>query len=315
LDFTGNGLADNGTVWAVRELQLPPGSWTIGLEFQVTAVPAPINQWHAVGFIGLREPQVEEDFTQSPEGEDFGAIVGDGWAKYSMDRTLNVAEKTTAWVAYGYNIVWETVRTHHFDAVVLTGVPVQCGNEECFAGEDPCNCPADCGPPAAGESVCDDGLDDDCDGFTDCVDSECGSDPVCADVVCDGDWVCETGENSCDCWMDCGPPPVIETDCGNPSLRSANSRSATLTASASRRRTAPTARMTASAAADPPAATACARRLTARIAFRARKTATANRAVIPRTSSAAATAMASTPSAATTVDAPAKVSPAHPTRP
>jgi hypothetical protein len=132
-----------------------------------------------------------------------------------MQRTLDVGAPATAWVAYGYNIVWETVRTHHFDAVTLSGVPIQCGNGDCFTGEDPCNCGTDCGPPAASETLCDDGLDDDCDGFTDCVDSDCDPDPVCAGVVCDGDWVCETGENSCDCWVDCGPPPVQEQDCGN----------------------------------------------------------------------------------------------------
>ncbi len=31
-------------------------------------------------------------------------------------------EPTTAYVALGYNIVWETIRTHWFDSVTLSGI-------------------------------------------------------------------------------------------------------------------------------------------------------------------------------------------------
>lgn len=216
LDFTTNGTGDNGTVWMVRELQLPAGTWNVGLEFHVTAAPPGMaNQWHAIGFIGLYEPTTETHFTQSPEGQDFGAMsaVG-GWATYSMQRTLNVGAPTVAYVAFGYNVVYEVVNTHYFDAVTLTGVPVQCGNGQCFAGETPCNCSADCGPPGATEALCSDGRDDDCDNLVDCSDPDCDT-PGCAGIECDGDGVCEPGETPCDCWMDCGPPPVVETSCSD----------------------------------------------------------------------------------------------------
>ncbi|HUU85583.1 MAG TPA: hypothetical protein VM243_18945 [Phycisphaerae bacterium] len=215
LDFTADGLSDDGTVWMVRELALPAGTWTIGLEFTVSTLPGILNQWPALGFIGLWEPLVETDFTQTPEGQNFGGIMGDGSRTYSMERTLQVSSDTTAYVAFGYTITWETVRTHYFDSVTLTGVPVQCGNDKCSSGENPCNCAVDCGAPAGSETLCDDGLDDDCDGYVDCVDSECKDDPACAGIVCDGDWVCETEEHSCYCWMDCDPPPVMETSCSN----------------------------------------------------------------------------------------------------
>lgn len=48
--------------------------------------------------------------------------------------------------------------------------------------EDPCNCTWDCGEPAPNEvpgSTCDDGIDNNCDGYIDCADSDCNDDPAC----------------------------------------------------------------------------------------------------------------------------------------
>jgi len=60
-------------------------------------------------------------------------------------------------------------------------VPV-CGDGNCDPGENECSCPGDCGTPQATESICDDGVNEDCDGGTDCADptGECDFDPVCA---------------------------------------------------------------------------------------------------------------------------------------
>lgn len=62
-----------------------------------------------------------------------------------------------------------------------TVVPV-CGDGNCDPGENKCSCPGDCGAHPATESICDDGVDEDCDGGTDCADptGECDFDPVCA---------------------------------------------------------------------------------------------------------------------------------------
>lgn len=54
-----------------------------------------------------------------------------------------------------------------------------CGDSNCDLGETPCNCPTDCGSPPASEGQCNDGVDNDCDGFLDCDDSDCSSDPAC----------------------------------------------------------------------------------------------------------------------------------------
>ncbi|MDX1643294.1 MAG: zinc-dependent metalloprotease family protein [Thermoanaerobaculia bacterium] len=54
-----------------------------------------------------------------------------------------------------------------------------CGDATCTETvESACSCP-ECGPPPAGEFLCNDGLDDDCDGLVDCDDPDCDGDSVC----------------------------------------------------------------------------------------------------------------------------------------
>lgn len=55
-----------------------------------------------------------------------------------------------------------------------------CGDGNCDAGEDPCNCEVDCGAPPAFETLCDDGIDNDCDLNADCEDPDCDDDSVCS---------------------------------------------------------------------------------------------------------------------------------------
>ena len=86
-----------------------------------------------------------------------------------------------------------------------------CGDGDCVAGEE-CDCSADCGMPVAFEqpgATCDDGLDNDCDGVTDCDDINCPADPACTAPVC-GDGTCGAGEDRCGCPEDCGTPPAWE---------------------------------------------------------------------------------------------------------
>ena len=85
-------------------------------------------------------------------------------------------------------------------------LPVCCGNGTCSPPEHSCNCPGDCGLPAGSETICNDGLDDDCDGLTDCADPTCFGQPtICGDNVCTS-----PPENSCNCPNDCGPSPPTE---------------------------------------------------------------------------------------------------------
>ena len=75
-------------------------------------------------------------------------------------------------------------------------VPV-CGDGACGPGEDSCVCADDCGVPEASELpgwTCEDGLDNDCDGFADCGDPDCASDAACE--------VCTLGGKNASCSSD-----------------------------------------------------------------------------------------------------------------
>jgi subtilisin family serine protease len=88
--------------------------------------------------------------------------------------------------------------------------PEVCGNGTCRANEDQCNCAQDCGTPPVVETSCSDGVDEDCDTFTDCDDTDCSGDPAC---ICDDDGTCELGEDCNNCPNDC--PSASGASCGN----------------------------------------------------------------------------------------------------
>jgi hypothetical protein len=106
----------------------------------------------------------------------------------------------------------KVIALHHCALCPNRGVPIDlvyaeiseylgsCGDGTCSPSEDSCTCPADCGSPPSAETSCTDGIDNDCDSFTDCDDADCTGDPAC---VCDSDGTCETGEDCNNCSSDC----------------------------------------------------------------------------------------------------------------
>jgi len=117
----------------------------------------------------------------------------------------------------------------------------------CESGEDCSTCPSDCASmdPGCGNGVCEPTLGEDClncpadcNGVQDgkvssrfCCGAKNGDNPVgCSDsrctsrgyscsslpvASCCGDAVCGGYESSCDCEVDCGLPPAVETDCAD----------------------------------------------------------------------------------------------------
>jgi sialate O-acetylesterase len=103
-----------------------------------------------------------------------------------------------------HTVVAETIYNY------ITGGGSVCDDGSCDPGEDECNCPEDCGTPPTTEINCSDGVDDDCDTYTDCDDGDCIGDPACPSC---GDATCDAGEDQCNCPEDCGVPPATETAC------------------------------------------------------------------------------------------------------
>jgi len=77
-----------------------------------------------------------------------------------------------------------------------------CGNLTCETGENSCRCAADCGAPTALELTCNDSIDNDCDGQTDCIDLDCCTAGACAGSDHDGDGfaACDCNDASADAW-------------------------------------------------------------------------------------------------------------------
>ena len=74
--------------------------------------------------------------------------------------------------------------------------PGVCGDGLCTPDEDPAWCPQDCA--VWSPEICDDGLDNDSDGFVDCADWDCQGVGQCPAEICDDGF-----DNDGDGWVDC----------------------------------------------------------------------------------------------------------------
>jgi len=104
------------------------------------------------------------------------------WAEYSFAATA----PTSGNPIFGTRITFTAAAgdTVDIDDVSqTTGSGSTCGDETCDPGENQCNCPEDCGTPPPTETVCDDGIDEDCDNDTDCDDIDCDGDQSCPDCL------------------------------------------------------------------------------------------------------------------------------------
>lgn len=84
-----------------------------------------------------------------------------------------------------------------------------CGDGTCDPGESSCNCPADCGSAPSTETACGDGVDNDCDGATDCGDADCAGDNACGQSCLADGISCSEGADCCS--GKCGGPRANRT--------------------------------------------------------------------------------------------------------
>jgi len=179
-----------------------------------------------------------------------GAILE--WSTYLGGRSSDyaygvVVDPTDNVFATGYTYSTDFPAMNGFDTTVGSTPDgyvmniVVCGNGTCDTGEDPCNCPDDCGADTCGNGCCG-AAENACLCEEDCPDicgnnccgsqetpctcpADCGED-ICGNACCGpeetacdcetdcpdicGDGCCTGGENSCGCPGDCG-----EEVCGN----------------------------------------------------------------------------------------------------
>lgn len=93
-----------------------------------------------------------------------------------------------------------------------TGEEFCCDGGTCDPSENSCICAADCGPPPAREFICDDALDNDCDGNVDCDDRDCCTDAGCftgVDNDLDGVADCDCDDNDASVWETPGEVPLL----------------------------------------------------------------------------------------------------------
>ncbi len=199
VDATGNNVA--GMRWA--EMRNSTGTWTLYQEGTYAPNDGE-NRWmgsiamNSLGDIALGYsvassntfPSVRYVTRQAGDplgtfpGGEVSLVAGAGsqtsssnrWGDYSA-MSVDPVDGCTFWYTQEYY-----ANTNSFDFKTRIGAfpGPSCGGPSCTPTENP-------------ESTCNDGMDNDCDGFTDCADSDCASSPSC---------VCTLGQPGDSCTTD-----------------------------------------------------------------------------------------------------------------
>jgi hypothetical protein len=194
-----------GLVWS---LQVPGAvSWDYTRDYGENLVEGGFDDW--------RMPTVEELETAFANGAPTHFVYHTG------DFLFWSSEHRGSRWAWATSLMFDGHTELRWQAEYRSGVLVRetslCGNGACDPGEDPCNCPEDCGAPDPYETDCWDGIDNDCDGLIDCEDPDCDGDPDCQDP-CNYDGICDPGED-CENCPDCegvsSGPKSARHCCGN----------------------------------------------------------------------------------------------------
>ena len=128
------------------------------------------------------------------EGTGAQTASSNRWGDYSS-MSVDPVDDCTFWYTQEY---YETTGSFDFNTRICSFKFDSCGTV--------------CEP--TGAEVCDDGIDNDCDGDFDCADSDCSGDPSC-EVICDNDGTCEAGEDCNNCPNDCISGTTAGAVCGN----------------------------------------------------------------------------------------------------
>jgi hypothetical protein len=162
-------------------------------------------------------------WNDTSEGED-GFIIEraqkiKGKYNFSEGKVYNVGSDITVYedtgvspASYKYRVkaYKDLIQSDYSNEVSVTveAVASYCGDGTCDGNETRCNCADDCGAPESFESDCSDGIDNDCDGYTDCDDEDCTGDSNCMGGCLPKKAACSSNTECCS--GDCLPNGVCK---------------------------------------------------------------------------------------------------------
>ena len=132
--------------------------------------------WHIYGFEWTAD--YAKFFIDGVKVYQMNNTIGSNWPDEEMYIVLNNGVRTDS---PDTNTTWPNYMI--VDYIELYQIEIECGDGTCDSGEDQCNCPDDCGTPPSTETSCADGIDNDCDTYTDCDDSDCDGIFPCDSLV------------------------------------------------------------------------------------------------------------------------------------
>ena len=116
LEYYLDGRHDDGTIWVERTVAATGPTVNVHIDFYMWSDrKGGIGGWPVVAFAGANNPERETDF------HIIGYVNYDvGWLIYTYDTTVQIGTTSMFWVAFGYSVTFETVRTDYFDYVTIT---------------------------------------------------------------------------------------------------------------------------------------------------------------------------------------------------
>jgi hypothetical protein len=122
--FTLDGSQDDGTIWLMRPLDVPPEEpLRVELSFELWSASESFNTLaNIAAYAGSEPPGEENDFNLHQTANQV-----EGWKTYEYAFDVHSNAEGQLWVALGVSVVWETEITYYVDNVHVRAAPADAG--------------------------------------------------------------------------------------------------------------------------------------------------------------------------------------------